>query len=446
MKTLECVEKKLREMDVDAYEIFSMDSHQMLAQAKDGEVELTEQAVEKGVAIRLFKKGKVSFGCSSDATEDGLKKVSQKAYEGLAFLKEEDVFDLPQGSDVSPVSKAGSISASLAFTEEDLSKAQETACILEKAAIQFDSRIRRVRDARFSQERRKVLLKNSQGFLGQSVWEMGELSIMVVAEGLAQQEMAWEEQSGTNLDGHAAQRVAHAACEKAVFQLGAKPVKTQRVPVVLDPVVVCSFLGVLSSSFLGDQVQKGRSAVADQLGKTIYSKEVTLVDDGTRLGGYLTFPFDGEGSLTRKNSVVSKGLLSQFLYDGRAAKRAACASTGNSIRPHFKETPRVGVTNFYLEPGKESLEDLFSQMGTGFWVRDVIGVHTADVVTGDFSLGASGVWIEKGKKQQPVRGVTLSGNLHTLFKKVVGVGEDLHFYRSFGAPPILIQQLDIGGT
>jgi PmbA protein len=257
--------------------------------------------------------------------------------------------------------------------------------------------------------------------------------------------MAWESDFAVDPGGLDPQKIAREGAEKAVAQLGGKPIPTRSTPAVLDATVAASFLGVLSSSFFGDQVLKNRSSLDGKVGREIYSREVTVVDDGRLDGGYNSFPFDAEGVTTDRRALVENGVLKAFLYDLTSAAQANAASTGNATRPALKEPPRVGATNFFIEPGQASLEELLRDLGKGFWVRDVIGVHTADAVTGDFSLGASGIWIEGGKRAAPVRGVTVSGNLHEILKRVAAVGKDVRRYHAFGSPPLLIEALDIGG-
>jgi PmbA protein len=317
---------------------------------------------------------------------------------------------------------------------------------LEKHAKQYDRRVSRVRDASYGEEVRTVTIRNSTGLERRWTAARHELSLMVMAEDGRGQEMAWENDFAENEGGLNPEKTAREGAEKAVSQLGGKAVPTQKTPALLDATVAASFLGVLASSFFGDQVLKNRSALRGRLGETVYAGAVTIVDDGGLEGGYNRFPFDGEGVPTGRRAAVEKGMLRGFLYDLASAAQAEAASTGNAVRPAVKEPPRVGATNFFVEGGTASLEDLLGDLGTGFWIRDVIGVHTADPVTGDFSLGASGLWIEGGKRSFPVRGVTISGNLHELFKRVVAAGKEVRRYHAFGAPALLIESIDVGGT
>jgi PmbA protein len=302
-----------------------------------------------------------------------------------------------------------------------------------------------VRDAGYSEETKTVTLKNSRGFDASYTKTGFELSLMVVAEENGQQEMAWESRYEENFSKLDPAALARRTADKVLKQLGAKPIATRKTQALLDASVATSFLGVLSSSFLGDQVRKNRSALRGRLGEKVHGDHITLVDDATLLAGYASRPFDGDGVATRRNVLVQNGVLKSFLYDLSTARQENVPSTGSAVRPHVKEPPRTGTSNFFIEPESGSLEDLLKGMGTGFWVRDVIGVHTADAVSGDFSLGASGLWVEAGVSTQAVRGVTISGNIHQLLSKVTRVGGEVTWYHGFGSPPLVISELEIGG-
>ncbi len=436
---IQFLESKLSSLSIDDYEIYLSESYLLSLEVKDGRMESLDEAVERGVAVRLFKKGLCGFSCSSSWETPLLERMIELAYESFSILEPGPSYHLPGDHKVSGKKFSGS---------SPIVKSQklEMALAMEQAARSFDPRIQRVRSAQLSEELKSIHLKNSRGLDCQDGAAMYELSMMVVAQEKAEQQMAWESCFSPSFEELQPHQVAHGAAEKAISQIGGVPVKTQRASVVLDSMVATSFLGVLSHSFFADQVQKNRSALRQQLDKNIYSPSITLIDDGRLQGGRSTFSFDGEGNQTQRNALVTQGRLNQFLSDSLSAEEVGQKSTGNAVRSSFKESPHVGATNFFILPQKGSLDHLLQEMGVGFWVRDVIGVHTADPVTGDFSVGASGIWIEGGRRNKPVRGVTLSGNLHRLFKNVVRVGGETVFYDSFGSPPLLIRELDIGGV
>jgi PmbA protein len=439
MNELDWLEKRLSGLPVDGYEIFAVEARQFSAEAKDGQIDSLDEAIERGAAVRLFQGRKTGFGSSSDLSPAFLERMADLAYNGLSVVEDGPMLALPAAiRDRSPF-------VQLSWTPDDRQRKLQMALDLEKFAKDFDPRVKRVRDACYAEEVRTVTLKNSRGLERKHSASRHELSLMVMAEDGQGQEMAWESDFATDPDKLDPRKIAREGAEKAVTQLGGRPVPTQKMPAVLDAMVAASFLGVLSSSFFGDQVLRNRSSLRGKMGREIYSRQVSVIDDGRLEGGYNSFPFDGEGVPTTRRALVEKGTLKEFLYDLTSATQANASSTGNGVRPGVKEPPRVGATNFFIEPGGASLEELLRDLGRGFWVRDVIGVHTADAVTGDFSLGASGVWIEGGKRASPVRGVTVSGNLHELLKRVVRVGKEIRRYHAFGAPPLLIESLDIGG-
>ena len=430
------LEKKIRALSLDDYEIYRVERRHLTAEARDGEIDSLDEAVERGVAVRLFRGGKCGFACASDGPDPFLERMLDLAYNSLSVVEAGDLFNLPIG-----VSGIQGILPSTESKAEKLGMALE----LERVAIGFDRRITRVRDASYSEEVTTVTLRNSRGLEKTHSGCRYGLSLMVMAEDKGSQEMAWDSEQATEFSALNASRVAGRTSEKAVAQLGGRVVKTQKTAAVLDPMVAASILGVLASSFFGDQVQKNRSPLRNRKGEDIYSRQVTLVDDGSLPGGYASSPFDGEGTPTMRSELIVEGVLKGFLHDLGSAVKERTEGTGNGVRPNFKETPRVGATNFFIEQGRGTLKDLLGEMGTGFWIRDVIGVHTADPVTGDFSLGASGQWVEEGDGKFPVRGVTISGNLHEILKRVVRVGGESRFYRSFGSPPLLIDSIDVGG-
>jgi PmbA protein len=213
---------------------------------------------------------------------------------------------------------------------------------------------------------------------------------MGMAEAGGDQEMSWESDFSPYFEKLDPKWTARRAAEQAVSLLGARPISTRKVPALLDPVVGASLLGVLASSFLGDQVVKGKSSLKDRLGEQVYTKTLSIIDDGRKSDGYGSAPFDGEGTRTEQTTLVEKGVLRSFLHDRASAVRLKQKETGNGVRPTFKELPRSGVTNFFLQPGDRTFDQLRDQMGRGLWITDLIGVHTANPISGDFSLGASG--------------------------------------------------------
>ncbi|MBI4217502.1 MAG: TldD/PmbA family protein [Elusimicrobia bacterium] len=235
------------------------------------------------------------------------------------------------------------------------------------------------------------------------------------------------------------------AADRTIALLGGKPIPSGAVPVVMDPSVACEFLSLVSSGVCADSVQKGKSPLMNKLGQSVASPLVTLVDDGALKRGIATSPYDDEGVPTQRTAVLTRGVLEHYLYDTYTALKDKTVSTGNAGRAGFKSSPSSGPSNFYLQAGATAREKLL-KMTTGLYLYEVMGLHMADPVSGDFSVGVIGAWLEKGEWRGGVRGVTLAGNLLSLLKNIDCVCDDLTFFGSVGSPTFRVSELSVSGS
>jgi PmbA protein len=215
------------------------------------------------------------------------------------------------------------------------------------------------------------------------------------------------------------------------------------VPVVLDPTMAAGFVASIAGAANGDAVFKKSSFLASKLGQKIAPAHVSIVDDGLRKRGLATSPFDGEGVPTRRTSIVEGGVLKAFLYDAFTARKAKTKTTGNASRG-YQSLPAIGVNNLVLEPGKKSPEEIIKEIPNGFYVTAMLG-RGANTVTGEYSRGANGLWIENGELKQPVQEVTVAGNLTDMLQQLDAIGSDLTFHGSTGASTIRFQELTVSG-
>ncbi|MEG3070470.1 MAG: metallopeptidase TldD-related protein [Candidatus Syntrophopropionicum ammoniitolerans] len=192
-------------------------------------------------------------------------------------------------------------------------------------------------------------------------------------------------------------------------------------------------MGIISSALTAEAVQKGRSLFAGKLGNRVAADVVTLIDDGTLEGGIGSAPFDGEGVPTGRTVLIDRGVLQQYLYNTYTAAKDGVHSTGNGVRGTFM-TPEVGVTNLFIEAGQTPVAELFQDVASGLYVTEVMGMHTANPISGDFSVGVAGLLIENGEITAPVRGMAIGGNIIELFNNIDAVGDDLQFFGSRGCP------------
>ena len=205
-----------------------------------------------------------------------------------------------------------------------------------------------------------------------------------------------------------------------------------------------ALLGGILAAVNGERVLQGASFLARSLGQKIGSELLTVIDDGTRPKGLASRPFDGEGVPTRKQAVVEKGVLKTFLHNSRTAKRAGVASTGNASRGGFTSLPDIGAANFFLAPGTTPAEEIIRSTARGLLLKEITG-YGINPVTGHFSGGASGLWIEEGKVVFPVKGLTIAGTAQEIFNGLDLLGDDLDLDQAFATPSFRIASLQIGG-
>ncbi len=212
---------------------------------------------------------------------------------------------------------------------------------------------------------------------------------------------------------------------------------------MFDPLVANSILGHIFEGVNGDSVYRGASFLAGKLGQKIAADRVTVIDDGTLVGGFGTSPFDGEGIPTRRTVVIENGVLSSYLLNTYTAKKLGLKTTANASRG-LAGTPGIGSGNYFLQPGTKTPQQLISEIQDGLYVTEFLG-HGANLVTGDYSRGASGLWISGGELTFPVEEITVAGNLKDMFMNISEIGNDLEFRGSMACPTIRIDGLTVGG-
>jgi PmbA protein len=240
-----------------------------------------------------------------------------------------------------------------------------------------------------------------------------------------------------------AEQVGKEAARRTLRRLGARKVKTAHVPVVLDPMVATSMIGHIFEGINGDSVYRGASFLAGKLGEKIAGPNVTVVDDGTMPGGFGTSPFDGEGIPTRRTVVIENGILKSYLLNTYTAKKLGLETTANASRG-LAGTPGIGPGNYFLEPGQRAPGQIIADIKDGLYITEFLG-HGANLVTGDYSRGASGMWIVNGELAYPVEEITVAGNLKEMFNNISEIGNDLEFRGSTASPTIRIDGLTVGG-
>lgn len=241
--------------------------------------------------------------------------------------------------------------------------------------------------------------------------------------------------------------IAKDGVEEALSRIGGKSVPSGKYRVILYNEAMVSLISTFAGIFSADAVQKGLSLLKGKEGEQIASDIVTLVDNPLLDDGLASVPFDDEGVATYKKEVISKGKLNTFLHNLKTANKAGVKTTGNGFKASYASTVGISPTNFYIEKGDSTLEELMTEIGTGLMITEFAGLHSgANSITGDFSLAAKGFYIENGKKSYPVEQITVAGNYFQLLKDIEKIGEDLKFpMSSVGSPSVIIKELSIAG-
>jgi PmbA protein len=445
---------------VDGYEIYFNQSSHFDIESKEGKIETLQTDRYAGMAFRILKHQRIGF--SYTTLSDPSPSLPRNFSSELGRMIEDAIRSAEATSpdpcfDFAPVPQAPP--PELPIFDETLEGISEKIKIekakdLEASAKAVDpERIKKVRNASYQEVLSRTTLVNSNGLRNSFDHSLASVSVTAVAEALGESEVAWDFDASHFFSDLDVEKVGLSAGRKALERLGGKRIPTGVYPVLLRNHVASEFLSLLAHSFFADQVQKGKSPLKGKRGERFFSPLLTIVDDGLYSKGISTAPFDGEGMPSQRTPLVSQGELTHYLYDRYWANRenvfspgSRAGSTGNSRRHGIKSPPGVGISNFFVEPGDLGLPQLLEGFLHGLVVEEVMGLHTVDPISGDFSLGCSGDWIDRGEKIHPVKSVAIAGNLFELFRRVIGVGKDLRFFGAVGAPTLLINELLISGN
>jgi len=409
-----------------------------------GQVETLKEAGSKSIGVRVFNKQRAASTYSSDFSREGLDRMLKSALE-LAKITSEDPFaGIPEADQLGSLTGDLDLYSADVYSlpgEERISYARRA----EKAAMDSDPRIKNSEGGSFDAATGRKILANSHGFVGEYQRSYCSIAAMPIAQSETggMQRDFWYSVSRNLKQLESPEKVGKIAAERTLRRLGARKVKTAHVPVVLDPLVATSILGHIFEGVNGDSIYRGASFLAGKLGEKIASENVTVVDDGTMVGGFGTSPFDGEGIPTRRTVVIENGVLKSYLLNTYTAKKLALQTTANASRG-LAGTPGIGPGNYFLQAGKKTPQQLISAIKDGLYITEFLG-SGANLVTGDYSRGASGLWISGGELAYPVEEITVAGNLKEMFKNITEIANDLEFRGSMACPTIRIDGLLVGG-
>jgi PmbA protein len=409
-----------------------------------GQVETLKESGSKAIGVRVFNGKRAANTYSSDFSREGLDRMVNSALQ-LAKITSEDPFSgIPEPSQLGSLTGDLDLYSADVYSlpgEERISYARRA----EKAALDYDPRIKNSDGGSFDAATGHKVLANSHGFVGEYQRSYCSIAAVPIAqsENGAMQRDYWFSVARSLSRLESPEHVGKVAAQRTLRRLGARKVKTAHVPVVLDPLVAVSMLDHIFEGVNGDSVYRGASFLAGKLGQKIAGDRVTVIDDGTMVGGFGTSPFDGEGIPSRRTVVIENGVLKSYLLNTYTAKKLGLETTANASRG-LAGTPGIGPGNYFLQPGTETPQQIISEIKDGLYVTEFLG-HGANLVTGDYSRGASGLWISGGELAYPVEEITVAGNLKEIFFNISEIGNDLEFRGAIACSTIRIDGLTVGG-
>ncbi len=425
----------------DAAEVLLETSRQLGIEVRNGQLETVQESSSRGVGFRVFKEGKMGFAHSNDLSDASLNQAIAAALEFAGHMTPDEHNVLPNDPGVTPVD--GLFDPGLAAVAMDTKIDLITRV---EALAMADARITKSDGARWGEGESTLYLANSNG-LAKSYRSSGcSFGVSVVAEKGDQKSSGGESCSRRFFaDLLPPEEVAEKAARSAWEMLDPRMVRTQRAAVIFDPDVAGSLLGGILGAINGERVLQGASFLAGRIGEKIASELLTVVDDGRLPKGMASSPFDGEGVPTQRRVIIDRGVLQGFMYNTAVASRAGVQSTGNASRGGYSSLPGIGPHSFHVVAGTTDPEEIVRATPRGLYLNGVTG-YGINPVSGDFSGGAQGFWIENGRRAFPVRGLTIAASAAEMLNGIDMLGTDLDLNRSTTAPTFRIREMQIGGV
>ena len=411
-----------------------------------GEVESLTESAQRGLGVRAWLDGRVGYAYGTDLAESGIDAIAAAAVESAHAADSDEHAAAPTNADSAP-ELDGLVDASIDAVPT--AEKVEIALATESAALGAEA-VSGVEQTVYAEDSTSVAIATSAGgprgyrattayaFL-QAHAGQGDSIESGLGFGVAR--------GPAGLDPDA---IGGEAAGRASSMLGARKPASRSCPVLLDPTVAASLVGLIGGTLSADAVQRGRSPFAELLGSSVGSKALELVDDGLANGGLATAPFDAEGVPCSRTPLIESGELKSFLYDSYTARRGGEVSTGNASRAGYRSPPSVSTSNLLVAEGERSIEELLADADGGIYITDVAGLHSGvNPVSGTLSVGASGIEISGGELAEPASEFTIASDLISMLGNVQATASDARwvpFGGSVRTPAILIGEMAIGGA
>ena len=422
---------------------FIREEENFSVKVRQGDVETLKEAVSRSLRLRIFMGKKTASSQTSDLSPAIVDRLVKDTIEMAHLMSEDESRGLPESA-LYPRQPGDLHLADPSWAELTPEQRIDLARRAEAAAFATDPAITISDGGSFEWERSKTVLVNSLGFVGAYDATMGYVASSPIAErdGAMQQD-SWFSISRHRHQLETPEEVGRRAAQRVLRRIGAKKISTCVVPVVFEPLTARTLLRHIFDAVSGDAIYRKRSFLAGKLGEPVASDKVTLVDDALRTGGLGSRPFDDEGIETQSTSIIEDGVLRNYLHSAYTGRRLGARPTGNGTRTG-SGLIMVGPTNFYMKPGEASLEEIIASVKSGLYVVELMG-SGVNLVNGDYSRGATGLWIENGKFAYPAHEITIAGNLRQMLQDITMVGNDIQFFGSVSSPSVKINSMTVSG-
>ncbi|MFI5346265.1 MAG: TldD/PmbA family protein [Elusimicrobiota bacterium] len=408
---------------------------------RDGARDGVEIAESLGAGVRVIRDGRVGFASAGGADPETLRGLWRRAVEALPHAA-------PETGRALPAAAADSVDAAFDASLWDDSlfsrswEELEARLLAAETAASAGGKARVLR-SELAEGRGEVVIANTRGVMARERGGSASVFVSSAAEDKGETQVGDGYRGARRFDALDPVAAGVEASRRALAGVGARRTRAGRRAAIFEPWVAVEFLEVLADLLSAEEVQGGRSLLAGRLGAAVASPLVTLRDDPRRLGGPASSRFDDEGVPTRDKALIEAGVLRELLHDSATAARDGVSSNGCGYRGDWSGTPSPGPSNLFLAPGPLTRESLITGTKDGLLIMEVLGTHMMDPVSGEFSVGVSGLEISAGTVGRPFKGAMLAGNLLDFLSRVDAVADDLIFHGSFGAPTFRVTALDV---
>ena len=425
--------KKEVESNCDAFEIYIDESKLIELDSKQNELNFAKEEIETGIGIRVIKDNKIGFAFTSNL--DKISETARQSIENTKLNKIDENYSFAEVEKVNEVKKV----YDKKFDDLDLDESVE---LLKSVISQTSDSGCEVTGSGFSASAGRSLILNSNGVSIENKGTGFSLGLSVTIQKDGEIATAYNSQSSRfyDLDG---EKLANEVCDLAKSSLNTKPIETDNYSVVLDYYAATGLLQTFINAFDGENVMRGRSILKDKIGSEISNPTLSIIDNPLLENGMYTTKCDGEGSVSKATELIKDGKLNSFIYDIYTANKEGVETTSNGYRGSYLTTPQISPSN--LEFKFSEMKDL-SEIKKGVLTTSVLGAHTANPISGDFSVEANNTFkIENGELTDPINKAMISGNIFEIMKKVEGLNSEIKQYGSFIIPKLLVHDLRVVG-